>query len=72
VLKSFANLQPGVTEIHVQPCIDTPEIRALGGVASGWIDDYELVVNDASLRDAIASSGAVMIGYRALRDAMRA
>ena len=39
VLKSFANLQPGVTEIHVQPCIDTPEIRALGGVASGWIDD---------------------------------
>jgi predicted glycoside hydrolase/deacetylase ChbG (UPF0249 family) len=72
VLKSFANLQPGVTEIHVQPCIDTPEIRALGSVASGWIDDYELVVNDASLRDAIASSGAVMIGYRALRDAMRA
>jgi hypothetical protein len=72
VLKSFANLQPGVTEIHVQPCIDTPEIRALGSVASGWIDDYELVVNDDSLRDAIASSGAVMIGYRALRDAMRA
>ena len=72
VLKSFANLQPGVTEIHVQPCIDTPEIRALGSVASGWIDDYELVVNDASLRNAIASSGAVMIGYRALRDAMRA
>ena len=72
VLKSFANLQLGVTELHVQPCIDTPEIRALGSVASGWIDDYELVVNDASLRDAIASSGAVMIGYRALRDAMRA
>jgi chitin disaccharide deacetylase len=72
VLKSFANLQLGVTEIHVQPCIDTPEIRALGSVASGWIDDYELVVNDASLRDTIASSGAVMIGYRALRDAMRA
>jgi hypothetical protein len=41
-------------------------------VASGWIDDYELVVNDTSLRDAIASSRAVMIGYRALRDAMRA
>ena len=72
VLKSFANLQLGVTELHVQPCIDTPEIRALGSVASGWIDDYELVVNDASLRDTIASSGAVMIGYRALRDAMRA
>lgn len=72
VLKSFANLQPGVTEIHVQPCIDTPEIRALGSVASGWVDDYELVVHDVSLRETIASSGAVMIGYRALRDAMRA
>ena len=72
VMQSFANLQPGVTEIHVQPCIDTPEIRALGNASIGWIDDYELVVNDASLRDAIVSSGAVMIGYRALRDAMRA
>jgi predicted glycoside hydrolase/deacetylase ChbG (UPF0249 family) len=72
VMQSFANLQPGVTEIHVQPCIDTPEIRALGSAATGWIDDYELVVNDQPLRDAIASSGAVMIGYRALRDAMRA
>lgn len=72
VMQSFANLQPGVTEIHVQPCIDTPEIRALGNASIGWIDDYELVVNDQPLRDAIASSGAVMIGYRALRDAMRA
>ena len=72
VMQSFANLQPGVTEIHVQPCIDTPEIRALGNASIGWIDDYELVVNDQPLRDAIVSSGAVMIGYRALRDAMRA
>jgi hypothetical protein len=72
VLNSLRNLQPGVTEIHVQPCIDTPEIRALGTVAEGWIDDYNFVVNDASLRQAIADSGAIMIGYRALRDAMRA
>ena len=28
-------LQPGVTEIHVQPAIDTPEVRALSSAADG-------------------------------------
>jgi hypothetical protein len=72
VLDAITQLQPGVTEIHVQPAIDTPEVRALGDITSGWIDDLELVTNDQSLRDAIANSGAVLIGYRELRDAMRA
>jgi hypothetical protein len=72
VLDAIAQLQPGVTEIHVQPAIDTPEVRALGDVTSGWIDDLELVTNDQTLRDAIATSGAVLIGYRELRDVMRA
>ena len=71
VLNSLHNLQPGVTEIHVQPCVDTPEIRALGDASSGWIDDYELVVNDQSLKQALTDSGATLIGYRELRDAMR-
>lgn len=69
---SLAALQPGVTEIHVQPCLDTPEIRAIGTVALGWIDDYRLMVNNPEMRSAIAKSGAELIGYRALRTAMRA
>lgn len=72
VLEALARLQPGVTEIHIQPSIDTPEVRALGEVAGGWIDDLRLVTNEPALREAIAASGAVLIGYRALRDAMRA
>ncbi len=72
VMNAFSNLAPGVTEIHVQPCTDTPEIRALGEMSSGWIDDYDLVVRDAKLREVIESSGAILIGYRQLRDAMRA
>ena len=72
VFAAIANLQPGVTEIHVQPAIDTPEVRALGGVAEGWIDDLELVTANQELRQAITDSGAVLIGYRELRDAMRA
>ena len=70
VLSALASLEPGVTEIHVQPAIDTAEVRALGEVATGWIDDLALATSD-ELRNAVTSSGAVLIGYRALRDAMR-
>ena len=71
VLTALASLQPGITEIHVQPSIDTAEVRALGEVAVGWIDDLALATSD-ELRNAVTASGAVLIGYRELRDAMRA
>lgn len=71
VLNAIASLQPGVTEIHVQPVIDSPEVRAIGAVCEGWIDDLTLATS-AELRTALRDAGAVMIGYRALRDAMRA
>jgi predicted glycoside hydrolase/deacetylase ChbG (UPF0249 family) len=70
VLSALASLEPGVTEIHVQPSIDTAEVRALGEVATGWIDDLALATSD-ELRSAVTASGAVLIGYRELRDAMR-
>ena len=70
VLSALASLEPGVTEIHVQPSIDTAEVRALGDVAIGWIDDLALATSD-ELRNAVTASGAVLIGYRELRDAMR-
>jgi predicted glycoside hydrolase/deacetylase ChbG (UPF0249 family) len=72
VLNAITSLQPGVTEIHVQPAIDTPEVRALGETATGWIDDLALMTTDAELRTALTNSGAVLIGYRELRDVMRA
>jgi predicted glycoside hydrolase/deacetylase ChbG (UPF0249 family) len=71
VLAAIAALQPGVTEIHVQPAVDSPEVRAIGDVSIGWIDDLALATGD-ELRDALAGAGAVLIGYRELRDAMRA
>lgn len=70
VLAALSSLQPGITEIHVQPSIDTAEVRALGKVAVGWIDDLALATSD-ELRNAVTASGAVLIGYRELRDAMR-
>jgi predicted glycoside hydrolase/deacetylase ChbG (UPF0249 family) len=71
VLRALANLEPGVTELHVQPTIDTPEVRALTDHAEQWIDDYEFVTHDAALPEAIAAAGAVLIGFRDLRAAMR-
>jgi predicted glycoside hydrolase/deacetylase ChbG (UPF0249 family) len=72
VYEEIRGLQPGVTEVHVQPAIDTLEVRALTDAAVGWIDDYELVTDDPQLEKLLADSGATLIGYRQLRDAMRA
>jgi chitin disaccharide deacetylase len=71
VYGAIANLQPGVTEIHVQPAIDTPEVRAVSVDATGWVADLSLVTSD-ELRQRLAASGAEMIGYRELRTVMRA
>ena len=72
VYDAVRRLQPGVTEIPIQPAIDTPEVRALTGQAEGWVEDLRLATEDTTLRTLIDDSGAVLIGYRVLRDAMRA
>lgn len=72
LVATLADLPPGVTEIHVQPAVDTPEVRALGEVANGWIDDWHLTVHDDEIAEALRASGARVIGYRALREVMRA
>ena len=71
VLNSISKLQSGVTEIHVQPVIDSPEVRALGDVCMGWIDDLALITG-SEVRESLAAAGATLIGYRQIRDAMRA
>jgi predicted glycoside hydrolase/deacetylase ChbG (UPF0249 family) len=70
VINALADLQPGVTELHIQPAIDTPEVRALTTNADQWIDDLAFAT-DGSLASALERSGATLIGYRDLRRAMR-
>ena len=73
VRRAFQDLKPGVTEIHVQPVIDTAEVRTLAGAAAdGWIDDLALVTTDGELRRLVDESGAILSGYRHRRDARRA
>jgi hypothetical protein len=70
VVEALHHLQPGVTEIHVQPVIDTPEARALTDAAEAWIDDLAFVTEPgfAALLDEVR---ATPIGYRELRAVMR-
>ena len=72
LLQTLRTLQPGVTEVHVQPAADTPEVHVLTPSADEWIGDLHLMTADAEVAELIRDSGAVLTGYRALRDAMRA
>ncbi len=71
VYEAIRSLPSGVTEIHVQPTIDTPEVRAISESAPAWIDDFELMTSDTLLPQLLDEAGAIRIGYRALRTAMR-
>ncbi len=68
---AIADLEPGVTEIHVRPAIDSPELRALDPEWTGKVADAHLVTQDWTFRAALARSGAELIGFRALRRAQR-
>lgn len=70
--EALRNLQPGVTEIHVRPAIDTPELRAITPRWAANVSDAHLVTDDWAFRAALDRSDAELIGYRALRTAQRA
>jgi predicted glycoside hydrolase/deacetylase ChbG (UPF0249 family) len=70
--RALFDLRPGVTEMYVHPAADTPELRALAPDWANRVDDHHLMVHDAGLRAMIARSGVKLVGFRELRDAMRA
>ena len=70
--RALFELAPGVTEVQAHPGVDTPELRAL---APDWpmrVDDHDLLVNDHGIRTLAQRAHVELIGYRSLRDAMRA
>ena len=71
VLTAIDQLEPGVTEIHIQPAADTPEVRAMTDDSAGWIADLDLALS-SELCAGLEERKAVSIGYRELRNAMRA
>jgi predicted glycoside hydrolase/deacetylase ChbG (UPF0249 family) len=65
--QAVADLEPGVTELHVHPALDTPEQRAFDPAWSHRVDDHHLVCFDTHLPDVLARAGVERIGYRSLR-----
>jgi predicted glycoside hydrolase/deacetylase ChbG (UPF0249 family) len=68
---AIATLRPGVTEIYVHPAVDTDELRASHDTWEARVDDHYLVTSDTSFRELLERAGAILIGFRALRDLQR-
>ena len=66
------DLRPGVTEVYAHPASDTSELRSLAPDWPGRVDDHDLLTRDHSMRSLVERAGITVIGYRALRDLMRA
>ena len=69
---ALARIKPGVTEAYLHPAVASPELEAM---ATDWeqrVDDHRLLVHDSELRDAVEKAGVTLIGYRPLRELMRA
>jgi predicted glycoside hydrolase/deacetylase ChbG (UPF0249 family) len=65
--RAIHSLEPGVTELHVHPAHDTPELRAYDDSWSHRVDDHHLVCFDTEFRVMLDRAGVARIGYRELR-----
>ena len=71
LLELLGGLEPGLTEITLHPAVDSDELRAATDDWQSRVVDHALVAGDGEVAKALAASGAIRIGYRPLRDAMR-
>jgi predicted glycoside hydrolase/deacetylase ChbG (UPF0249 family) len=69
--KTLDSLPPGLTHFIIHPAQDTPELRAITPSWRGRVADYRAFTSE-ELRDYVRNSGVQVIGYRALRELMRA
>ncbi len=72
LVKLLAGLEPGITEVCFRPAVDTIELRA---AAPDWRErtaDRRLLVDEAAVAEAVDAAEVELLGYRALRDLMRA
>jgi predicted glycoside hydrolase/deacetylase ChbG (UPF0249 family) len=60
----------GITYLIMHPSIDTPELRALAPDWQARVANYEAFMS-REVKDFIRNSGIRLVGWRALRDAMR-
>ena len=65
-----ASLEPGITELSVQPSADTPELHALLGDTPARIGDHHVLTSDTSRR-LLSDAGVELISWSALRALQR-
>jgi len=65
------SLEPGVTEIVVEPAADTPELRAIDPHWSARVEQLEFVTRDSSLRAAFERASVKLVDFELLRDSQR-
>jgi predicted glycoside hydrolase/deacetylase ChbG (UPF0249 family) len=72
LLDAIPRMGPGVTEAYLHPAVASPELEAMAPDWEARVDDHRLLVHDPELRDALRHAGVTLVGYRPLRDLMRA
>ncbi len=70
--RAIHELEPGVTELHLHPALDTPEQRAYDHDWSHRVDDHHLLCFDTELPVMLKRAGVELIGFHPLRDIQRA
>lgn len=71
LIELLPTLQPGLTEVSLRPAIDTPELRAITADWTDRVSNHIVLVDDRGLGPIIADAGVTLVGFQALRDAMR-
>ena len=65
------SLEPGVTELQLQPAADLPELRSLTAQWGSRVEDLLHLRDNAELRAHIERSEIRLVGYRTLRQLQR-
>ena len=72
VERALFDLRPGVTEVYLHPAVNTDELRSSHPDWGGRVEDHAFLCSDPSLPALVERAGAVLIGYRELRELQRA
>jgi predicted glycoside hydrolase/deacetylase ChbG (UPF0249 family) len=67
----LAKLPAGLSYFIIHPCHDTPELRAMAPDWEARVQDYHLFTSEG-WRQAVQESGVQVIGYKTIRDLLRA
>lgn len=68
--KMISALKPGLTHFIIHPSMDTPELRAITPDWECRVENYKTFLSEA-FKKHLEREGIKLIGYRAVRDAMR-